>query len=146
MDIMKKNTRGLTLMEIIVATVILALAVGGLVNLFITGKRYAIHNRSRMSGGELGRVFLEPLQMYVRQDTWDKTGNALKVEANNYYCDSVAHGNRTLLPGCPTAANQRTLDGTPYVAEYNISDMKNETNSPELRRVVLNVRWQENQP
>jgi hypothetical protein len=99
-----------------------------------------------MSGGELGRVFLEPLQMHVRQDTWGNATNALT--AGNYYCDDSAtgHTGRTLLPGCPTSESQRTLDGTPYIAEYNISDMQAEANTPELRRVVLSVRWQENQP
>lgn len=139
-----KTLQGLTLMEIIVATVIFAVAVSGLVNLFVAGKKYILHSRSRMSGGELGKVFLDPLQMSVAQNTWDTVTNSLK--AGSYYCDDTSAGHTgALLPNC-APANQRILDGTPYNADYTVQDMSGESNNPELRRVVLTVNWSENQP
>jgi len=70
----------MTLIEIIVATVILALTLAGMANLFISGKRWVLISQTRMVGGELGKFFLDPLQMLVRQDTWNVnclgTGNA----------------------------------------------------------------------
>jgi Tfp pilus assembly protein PilV len=45
------NKKALTLFEIIVSVVILALAVTGLANVFVAGKRYIQHSRSRMTGG-----------------------------------------------------------------------------------------------
>ena len=135
-------------MEIIVSMVLLTVAVVGFMNLFVTSKRLLVHNRSRMSGGELGRVLLEPLQMSVRQDNWDTGLNSLT--AANYYCDDdpAGHPGRILLPGCPAVAGQRTLDGVSYDAEYNITDTVAlpGMNNAALRRVVLNLRWQENQP
>jgi len=142
---MNENKKGLTLMEIIVATVIFALAVAGLMNLFVAGKRYILHSRSRMSGGELGKVFLEPLQMSVRQDTWGQAGNSLtNTPTGGLYCDGVP--GHTQLPGCSA---DRTLDGVPYAAKYEIDAAPTPTGAatpPELRRVVLTVNWSENKP
>jgi Tfp pilus assembly protein PilV len=64
------NKRALTLLEIIISVVILSLVVTGLVNVFVAGKEYIQHSRRRMSAGEIGKKFLDPLQAYVRQDTW----------------------------------------------------------------------------
>ncbi len=69
-EVIKINKKALTLVEILVATVILALVVTGLANVFVSGKRYIKQSRLRMAGGEIGKKFLDPLQSYVRQDTW----------------------------------------------------------------------------
>ena len=62
------------MMEILVAMIILALTVGGLVSVFVSAKRWLLHSRAKMSSGELGKYFLDPLQAkYVRQDTWSTT-------------------------------------------------------------------------
>jgi Tfp pilus assembly protein PilV len=65
-----RSSKGLTLMEIIIATLIFALVMAGLVNLFMAAKRLTLHARSRMQASELGKQFLDPLQMQVRQDQW----------------------------------------------------------------------------
>ena len=64
------NKRAFTLFEILVSVIILALVITGLANVFVAGKKYIKHSRLRISGGELGKKFLDPLQIYVRQDTW----------------------------------------------------------------------------
>jgi Tfp pilus assembly protein PilV len=64
------NKKALTLFEILVSVIILALVITGLANVFVAGKRYIRHSRMRMGGGEIGKQFLDPLQSYVRQDTW----------------------------------------------------------------------------
>lgn len=60
----------------------------GLVNVFVAGKRYIKHSRMRMAGGELGKKFLDPLQSYVRQDTWSTnplgTNNILPLTEDVY--------------------------------------------------------------
>lgn len=72
--------RGLTLMEIIIATLIFALVMAGLANLFIAAKRLTLHARSRIQASELGKQFLDPLQMQVRQDQWG--ANCVSNNAN----------------------------------------------------------------
>ncbi len=64
------NKKALTLLEIIISAVILALVITGLVNVFVAAKGLIQHSRFRMSAGEVGKKFVDPLQAYVRQDTW----------------------------------------------------------------------------
>jgi len=117
---MKK--KGFTLTEIIVAMVILAAVMAGLTNVLVSGSRYLLHSRSRMSSAELGKLFLDPLQNDVRQDSW-VTGNNLTV------------GTRA---GTPV-----TLDGIPYNASYDIS---NHPQASGIRKVKLTLNWTEPLP
>ena len=75
----KINKRALTLFEILISVVILALVITGLANVFVAGKKYIKSSRLRMGGGEIGKSFLDPLQAYVRQDTWSNSSNRLGV-------------------------------------------------------------------
>jgi len=63
--------RSTTLFEVIVSTVIFALVMSGMVGIFVAGKRNVAHTHNRMISGEIGKLFLEPLQLDVRRDTWD---------------------------------------------------------------------------
>jgi type II secretory pathway pseudopilin PulG len=140
------NRRALTLVEIIVAVIIMAFVMLALSNLFLSGKRYIAHHRARMTGGEIGRLFLDPLQMAVRQgesasgaqDGWNQANNALT--GGIIYCDGV--GGHTQIPGCPTQTD-RTLGTIVYNATYTITN-----NSPinNLKRVKLDVSWTEPTP
>ena len=110
------NNKALTLLEILVAVVILALVVTGLVNVFVAGKRYIKHSRLRMAGGELGKKFLDPLQSYVRQDTWS-----------------------TNLLGTDSAGRTgATQDG--YTPTYDTGAL---TNNPNIRKVKVTINWPE---
>jgi Tfp pilus assembly protein PilV len=75
----KINKKALTLFEILVSVVILALVITGLANVFVAGKRYIKYSRLRMGGGEIGKRFLDPLQTYVRQNDWNTSTNRLGV-------------------------------------------------------------------
>lgn len=134
------NSKALTLLEILVAAIILALLMLGLTNLFYSGKRYLQHSRARMTGGEIGRLFLEPLNMAVREDTWDVATNPLYDASGGgsttRYCDSVSVPQQ---PGCPTL-DERTLDKIIYDATYTFT-----RDNPiiDLTRVKLEVKWTE---
>jgi len=69
---LKKN--GFSLLEIIVATVIISLTILGLLGVFAAGNYWVIHFRDRSTGAELGKFFIDPLQMQVRQDQWGTNG------------------------------------------------------------------------
>jgi len=82
------NKKALTLLEIIISMVILALVMSGLINVFVTGKKYVQHTRYRMSGGEIGKTFIDPLQGYVREDTWSSNPlgtNSYPASINGIY-------------------------------------------------------------
>jgi Tfp pilus assembly protein PilW len=112
------NKKGLSLLEILVAGLILTLTLAGLLNIFVAGRRWVLHNRLRMTGGELGKYFLDPLQMDVRQDEWN---------------------NRCLGGGlnCPAA---QTIDGVEYAPTYtrNLN-----TPIPNINRVRVDISYTE---
>lgn len=135
--------RGFTLLEIIISVVIFTLTVTGMANVFLTGKRWILHARSRMAGGELGKFFLDPLQMEVRQDTWDQAGNQLRLPA---------------LPAQnPAPTDTRTWQGTtvnlgsdniPYTPTYTASRVliPGTNTDSGLRCVQVRIDWREHAP
>ncbi|HTZ11411.1 MAG TPA: prepilin-type N-terminal cleavage/methylation domain-containing protein [Candidatus Margulisiibacteriota bacterium] len=114
---------GFTLTEILIAMVILAAVMAGLTGVFVSGSRYVIHSRSRISSAELGKYFLDPLQNDIREDSWDQVGNNLTV-------------------GIRSGVSV-DLDGITYHANY---DVTNQTQAPGLRKVKLTLTWTEPAP
>ena len=110
------HKKGLTLLEILVASIILAVVIAGLANIFFVGKKYILRSRLRMAAGELGRAFLDPLQKDVRQDLW--TTNCLS-------------GNQAACPGAEDL-------GITYNPTYVITP-----NSPigNLNKVKVTIGW-----
>jgi prepilin-type N-terminal cleavage/methylation domain-containing protein len=143
---MKNNRKALTMIEILVASIILAITAAGLSGIFVSGKRYILHARTRMAGGELGSAFIDPLQAAVRQgatstsssDGWGQANNALDI-ASTVYCDGIAGHNQLAL--CPSA-NQRRLSNIEYGAQYNISAIGAASNPG--RKVTTTINWAEN--
>lgn len=128
----------MTLMEVLVASLIIAICLAGLAGTFVLGKQLILHNRYRMSGGELGRVFLDPLQMEVDQSTWDTVANGLTTSAGSLYCDSDPAHAGSQHPNCPSVA-ERTINNTLYDAQYDIDDIAD----TDLRKVKVTIYWTE---
>jgi len=138
--------KAVTILEILISIVILAIGVGGLAGIFVTSKSYIEHSKSRIVGGELGKLFLNPLQMAVREDTWGATGNALNIGTT--YCDGDAGHAAQQNSACPPA-NARRLNNIPYTAQYDISEIQlDPTGHPnsKLRKVVATIGWTELRP
>ncbi len=112
--------KGFTLVEIIVSTVIFSLVILGMLGVFVAGNNWVIHFRERSTSAELGKFFVDPLQMDVRQDTWNQIGNNL------------------LNVGTRSETVQK-INNKDFSAEHVISDVAN-TN---LRRVVTKIEWTE---
>ncbi|MFA6358106.1 MAG: type II secretion system protein [Candidatus Omnitrophota bacterium] len=131
-----RHVKGFTLLEIIVATLLFSLATAGMVSIFVGGKRQVMHVRDRTASSEMGKLFLDPLQLDVRQDTWGLgfAENALTVGTT--YCDS--DGGHTQNRSCPALTN-RKLNNIEFSSTYT-TDMVG-TN---LRRVKVKVNWTEN--
>lgn len=127
------NKKGLTLLEILISALILAIVMVGLANIFVAGKRFIVLPRSRIQAAELGRLFLAPLQMQVRQDTWNNSANLLYIPAGS---------NSTTFSGANIS-----LNNVNYTSLYNVSRIfyGNGTDSG-LRRVNVRVLWNETAP
>jgi prepilin-type N-terminal cleavage/methylation domain-containing protein len=111
--------KGLSLIEILVSAVILALIMTGLINIFAASKRHIVRNRSRATASELSRNFLDILQMDVRQDQWG---------SNCLSSSSTA--------SCP---GSESLNSYTYTPSYTITDLSGTS----LRKVKLNITWNE---
>jgi len=152
------NKRAITLIEIIVSTVILAMVVAGLTNIFVAGTRWIKNARSRTAGIEFGKIFLDPLQQHVRQhesfaganDGWNQVNNALRITTAGYtptvtYCDSV--GGHLQNPICASLGS-RTINGITYDVEYHVSRTGRSgppgpTVTYNARRVEAIITWTE---
>ncbi|MDD5195537.1 MAG: type II secretion system protein [Candidatus Omnitrophica bacterium] len=116
---MAKRT-AITLPEIIVSAVILALPFGGLLAAFVGARGYVARADRRLTAANLGRAQLNRFYIDVRQDTWD-TGN-LAVNATTQNLANAVVGNIT------------------YGRNYVVSTVNN--NGPrEYRQVTMNVDY-----
>ena len=118
------SKKALSLLEIIISMVILALVVSGIAAVFVSSKKLIQHQRFRMAGGEIGKQFLEPLQAYIRGDSW---GNAT---SNCFESGNISQ--------CPDVSN--ATNTTVYIANYTIS---NHTTDLNLKKVNVNITWTE---
>ncbi len=116
----KASLTGFTLIEIIVSVFILSLVITGLAYVFLAAKQHIVHSRSKITGAELGRLFLAPLQGDVRQDQWGS--NCLSN-----------------VTGCP---GNQTVDNITYTPTYDITNLTGTT----LRKVKVSINWTETAP
>ena len=117
----RRHSSGISMLEIIISMMILALVLVGLVNVFVVSRGYMAHGRFRTSASQLATVFLDPLQNEVRQNDWDNNAT------NNLSVRNVTR---------PSV----TIDGVAYTPTYEIT---NESAGTALRRVRINVTWNE---
>jgi hypothetical protein len=116
-----KDRIGLSLLEIIVALLILSLVMYGLTSLFMVSKRLMYHSGSRITSMEVGKFFFEDANLSVRADI----DNCLY---NNSKC----------------ANNSTTYNGIVYNVTYLTDNVTNATgDNTSLRRVIINVTWNE---
>ena len=128
-----RSKKGFSLLEIVVAATLFALIVAGLANVFVAAKRWLLHSRLKMTAGELGKYFLEPLQVNVKQSDWDtaagdyKTTNPLYIHA---WTGSV------VSPG-----------GKDYAPDYSVARVPapgvGSTAPAQMRKVKVQVKWTE---
>jgi prepilin-type N-terminal cleavage/methylation domain-containing protein len=114
-----RKKRGFSIVEVLVSAVIFSLVMVGLMSVFIAGNNHIVHARERMTSVQLGKFFIDPLQMNVRQDTWG-AGNELAVD-----------GTRS---GVTQIINNRSFTESHVVSAVTGTD---------LRRVTSTISWTE---
>jgi len=149
---MRARKRATSLLEILVSSLILALLVAGLANVFVSSRRLVLHARSRSAAAEMSRLFIAPLQLAVDQRTWDNPSAAVNSLAlGTSYCDgdgshtqNVVCAPYTDLLGGSNAL--RYLDLISYAAEFNVSLFEASPNPTGIRRAVIRLLWTEYAP
>jgi len=71
---MYKDRQGVSLLEIIVAMLILSLVMYGFVSIFIASKRFVYHSGSRLASMEVAKLFSEDAGLAVRADQYGQPG------------------------------------------------------------------------
>ncbi|MCM8783047.1 MAG: hypothetical protein NC909_01430 [Candidatus Omnitrophica bacterium] len=117
------NKKSLSLLEIVVASAILSIAMLGVTHLFVGTKIYLRHSRCRVQAVNLARWYLDELPLYVRADQYS---------GGDY------------VSGHPLASGRHTLSdfwlGTPpirYQCNYYVSSVS----VSGVRRVKSEIKW-----
>lgn len=138
--------KGFTLVEILVVTVIFSLIILGMLSVFDAGNRHVIHTRERITSSELGKLFIDRLQLGVNWSTWGLSAASNALVLGTTYCDGV--GGHTQNIFCPPAA-QRTINNRTFSATYVTTAIADSTASDandNLRRVTTTINWTEPSP
>ena len=119
-----KDRIGLTLLEIIVAMLILSLVMYGFVSIFTVSKQFVYHSSSRVVSMEVAKFFFEDANLSVSADVYpDK--NCLYNESQ---CQDANY----------------TVNNILYNVSYATGAVKNASDeNTTLRKVVINVTWTE---
>jgi len=120
---MKK--KGLSLLEVLVATILFALVISGLANIFVAAKRLIFHAHARTISAELAKYQIERMHAQVRQDQWSTNclGSNTNCTPGNGFLTTWTDGSNTQY--------DFTWDSTFQPAGVDV------------RRVNLTIQWYE---
>jgi len=121
------NHYAFTLVEIVIATVILAIAVLGVMSAFISGTKLVAASKYRLQAINYAQQILENLRQEVRADTWD-SGNLRLTSGSPIDC----------LGTNPLASFGGTCT---YTVNYVDLNGNGSGDFGEPRRVDVSVNW-----
>ncbi|MCU0665759.1 MAG: hypothetical protein MUF05_01510 [Candidatus Omnitrophica bacterium] len=116
------KNKAMTLLEILIAVLIIAITVGGLVAVFVSSRGFIEHSRSRLQAAQLSKYYIDQLHGFVRQDSWNTASNQLYDGAAPSY--------------------STTFSGVTYNVT-SVVDAVDPVNPGGLRRVVTKIKWTE---
>jgi len=132
------ETKGFTLLEVLVSTVIFAAVVSGLSATFISAKRHLLHTKSKIQAVEIARGQCERLYSQVREDTWDNSENLLTPGTYPSEAD-IANP-----PADPTKNYQvEPTDNSNIAYNYYYIVSEVDENLEGLRKVEVTINWNE---
>lgn len=134
---MKKKNKGLSLIEIIVATLIMAITMAGLVNLFVSGKRWLLHSRARMTGGEFGKYFLDPYYQSVQESDW----NNGTVDYNTPGLQITPSETAGAQVNDQQGGRNIGLGRSFYQPFYTVNTMPGVSHDTQARKVKVRIYW-----
>lgn len=120
---------GFSLVEVLVAALILSVAASGLFASFIAAQKYVIRSRHRLTAANAARMVLEDFKNHVDQNTWD---DPVK---NPLACATYPCTKTYVLPP--------EFIGTPFNwrASYVITPI--DVGGITMRRVDVTIHWDE---
>lgn len=134
------------MLEILVSTILLALVITSLANIFVATKRLIFHVRARATAAEISKYYLDPLQMRVSAQNWGTTtasGNCLRMFTQVALDTTVWIDDTSATTYTPEYDVSNPQDGI-----IDIDDMDMNPNPPNpptdmICRVPLRIHWDE---
>lgn len=129
--------KGFTLIEIMIAAMIMAVTIGGLFSVFIAGNRFVLRSSRRLAAVNFAQEQIENRREFVRFDTWPNAndGNNLGVTGGGVW--TAWSGPSTFQPtSFRYSVEQAPRFNTPVPFAIQLQG---------CRRVYLQVRWSEPQ-
>ncbi len=123
------NRRALSLLEVLVATILFALVITGLANIFVAAKRYTQHNRSIVTAAEISRNYLEPLNTEVQTGKYNLVSGNWEWNPSTLGAWTDGTSSTTFTPAYSILAID--LGSNPFMRDS------------EVYRVALTISWGE---
>lgn len=117
----EKNEAGFTLLEIIVAVVLVTLVGASVLKTFVNASRFVSPSAPELVAVYDARGRLDQLHEEVRNDTWNLASNALSVGAHTDTPDPI--------------------DGRTYTRNYVVSSVSLDGANEAYRKVVVTESW-----
>jgi len=120
------RTRGFTLVEVMVAAIILALLAAGLFSVFASARNLVSRSKRRLVATEIAKAEIEKNKQHIRADRWDNVSYPAVYPANGVWrsCASAAY----------------TYQGITYNVDCRVDPGPT---ADSYRKVTVRVRWNE---
>lgn len=140
------NKKSVTLVEVMVAMVIMATCVAGMYATFIAGRKAVSRSKRKLIAMNAARQVAESLKSSVRQDTYN-TGYLACSNPSGIPCSSInpfAAGQVLASQTFPSSL----FNGSAGYVVTNIQIDPNKADTPDnrMRRVQISVTWDEPNP
>jgi len=131
--------RGFTLVEIIVAVVILALISAGVFSVTLSSRKLINRSQRRHFANEVAQAVLENLRSYLGADQWDNT--SLPITARDWECHYFSETGNNLVNTISSQFGSSEF-ATKYGAQwcYKITAPGE---GYEYRKAEVEIRWNE---
>jgi prepilin-type N-terminal cleavage/methylation domain-containing protein len=140
-----KKTEGFTLVEIIVASVLLALIAAGIFSITLSSRKLINLSQRRHFANEVAQAVMENLRQYLGADYWyNNTESAPLCATANWKCYDFNDNTNSL-----TSAISSKFGSSEFASRYGAQwCYKVETEAPpyDYRKVTAMVNWTEPTP
>ena len=120
-----KKRNGFTLLEIMVAMIVLAILAAGFFNTMVSSRYLVARSKRRFLATEIARQEIENKRQFVRVDTWYWNNASNPLNPNGSWPPWVAAANNS---------------GILYESRFMVQNM---TAPIECRKITVQVRWNE---
>jgi len=136
--------KGFTLVEITVASVLLAMICAGLFSIVASSRKIISSSSQRLEATKISQAALENLRAYLDWGNWSNTSSLIYPASSSWSCYNFSNNSNSLAQRMSSA-----FGGTEFATKYQGSwcyKIENATAPYEYRKATVEVRWNEFEP